>query len=841
MISSAAFNLLVWLREPAWIGVSFPGLLVFAFLIFILLFGSQRASAQDSGIAVGAPKVYDNRSLELMLEQFEQSLRIASLVDKSQLTGAIGQFQGSEQTELSRDIQAAVNLGLPGAVKPAASGSSQSADKAAGADKSSSGSGGSSGSSAATKTAAPADSGGALPDAVTKKYGIAAEDILNEQVNLTYQIFNLRMLLERSLSDRDFDGKPRLQAVLGFQISLDPPKRYKGDAAVVEVRLLPVPPNQDAPAVSAPAAPAAPASVPAAAPPPASVPAAPAAPAPAPAAPPARPISLVAMMPQEKTYNVATLTTKVNQFGGSAIVKVVNIGYSERRRGQTFFVVKDTDTFAFERNKAPAAGESVAPLVFGWTFRPVLNRPSVEAGTRQVFAVIALPQDDSFAGTTNDYKVSVQVNTYWVPFDRKSGTRKRNPREDSFGGRAQADVSLYSARESQNRLSATLTSLDWSEVGDEGALVNVFGDNFYTGTTAIIGGSVMDQPVNGLFLRTDHHLQALTTVRALARGDAKINGRYGVPRDLVDPSVEKELKQKPGWGFQSMVLIWDANPDRATVTLTLQIRGPKDDVRPSLFGRKPIITVGKQAFRPSDVAIDDTATCSVLDAQGATTKKPCLQFTVDVPSETLNGSSQVAVSVPFLGQEYSLSQPTYEPFRAAKATLLKDGDTQVYSISGTRFGKDVKLIADTEYGLGNDLKKLTDEMLEFTQQRDRLKDVRQFVILKPGAKPLVIPIPTGKPETPKPSITDGAKADLDSSVGVDYKGKNLNAIKKFAFEGDDLKFEAGKGGEAVTVFVTRKVTSKAGWIELLGTTEDGSIVRARLQIVAPAAAEKEKK
>jgi hypothetical protein len=34
------------------------------------------------------------------------------------------------------------------------------------------------------------------------KYGLSANDLLSDQVNLSYQILNLRMLLERSLSDR---------------------------------------------------------------------------------------------------------------------------------------------------------------------------------------------------------------------------------------------------------------------------------------------------------------------------------------------------------------------------------------------------------------------------------------------------------------------------------------------------------------------------------------------------------------------------------------------------------------------------------------------------------------
>ncbi len=250
---------------------------------------------RDSGIAVGTPKVFDNRSLELMLQhQFDGSLNATQFLDKTQLSAAVGQFQGSQQSELSRDLElkAAPIPHVPAKAAPSTH-QSQSDKK------------GVSGPDAEPKPPSAEAPAGSMPDSVTKKYDIAAEDILSEQVNLTYQIFNLRMLLQRSLSDRTYGGKPRLQTVLGFEVSLNPPKRHKGHAAVVEVR---IPPVAD------------------------------------------RSVSLVAMMPREKTYNAAALATKVNQFGAAAVAKVVSVGYTERRGGQTFFLVKDSDTFAFQRN-----------------------------------------------------------------------------------------------------------------------------------------------------------------------------------------------------------------------------------------------------------------------------------------------------------------------------------------------------------------------------------------------------------------------------------------------------------------------------------------------------------
>jgi len=71
----------------------------------------------------------------------------------------------------------------------------------------------------------------------TPTFGASAGDLLSDQVNLSHQIFNLRMILERSLSDRLIDNKPRTQAVLGFNVTIDPPKTAVDAVAEVEITL----------------------------------------------------------------------------------------------------------------------------------------------------------------------------------------------------------------------------------------------------------------------------------------------------------------------------------------------------------------------------------------------------------------------------------------------------------------------------------------------------------------------------------------------------------------------------------------------------------------------------
>ena len=63
---------------------------------------------------------------------------------------------------------------------------------------------------------------------------MASQDILGDQVNLQYQIFNLRLIMDRSLSDRIQGKHSKLQAVLGIPISLDPSRQALDSAAIVK-------------------------------------------------------------------------------------------------------------------------------------------------------------------------------------------------------------------------------------------------------------------------------------------------------------------------------------------------------------------------------------------------------------------------------------------------------------------------------------------------------------------------------------------------------------------------------------------------------------------------------
>jgi hypothetical protein len=466
-----------------------------------------------NGIAVGKPKVFDNRTLTIMLESLSQALQSiqTQFVDQKSIASALGSFQGFRSSETSSGLSIGT-LPLPEAKQElvTTTGNTTSSGQAL-PDTSKT-------TTTTTRSAltpqAPSLEAAPTFSGYTPTYGPSASDLLNDQVNLSYQIFNLRMILERSLSDRLVDNLPRMQAVLGFNVTIDPPQTAGDAVAVVEITL------------HAAAEP-----------------------------------SLVALMPQEKTYNSATLSTKSNAFGGSAIVNMVQVGYSERRKGQTFYLYRDNDTIAYERMNPDDPHE----IIFGWMFRPVLGRRAVSPGFRQLFAILALPASDNCgaadvaAHRCPEQHLSAHVRTFWKKYDAgtltsfESRDARRAERfryamtlglsrpevfEDRYKNeRDYPDIPVKTTAAYEDGLGPTIQSVSWTPVGPKNALVSAIGQNFFTGTQVALGDKTYAGGGDGLVLKSTDAFDLLTTLDALVTGPGAVIGRYG-PAVVFSPKAE---------------------------------------------------------------------------------------------------------------------------------------------------------------------------------------------------------------------------------------------------------------------------------------------------------------
>lgn len=487
-----------------------------------------------NGISVGMPKVFDNRSLTLQIEALQKALRqqqaANSTVDLKSVMAALANTQGLTQSEVSTVLSVLGNptpsTGLTTDLKTGNVDSNGNPLPNTTDTQSSK-------NVASVTPAAPSfDSFAALPSGFNPAFGPSASDLLNDQINLNYQIINLQMVLERALSDRLYsvcdkptpkDPRPnctRLQTVLGFNVSVDPPRVANDAVAVVEVTLkrggsstqLSVGADHD--------------------------------------------LSLVAVMPQEKTYNSAALSSSSHAYSGAAVVNAFQVSGGYRKRNQTFYVYRDTDTLAYER--MTDGGE----LVFGWMFRPVLGRPSVSPGLRQLFAVISLPKidcdhqeiDAQKAGCPMDLTPSVR--TYWKKFDRATQTSFERhdanrakkfwydlsaglSRPQIFDRDSYVNTATYhplkvdSSAEYEEELRPVVQTVTWHATGEKSVLVSVTGRNFFTNTQVRLGDTAYSEDNKNLVIKSDESFDLMTTADQLTTGPGSILGRYGLSVPIV--------------------------------------------------------------------------------------------------------------------------------------------------------------------------------------------------------------------------------------------------------------------------------------------------------------------
>ena len=766
------------------------------------------ASAQDNGIAVGAPKVFDNRTLTLLLDQFNNSLKnIPSFVNQNNnLNSALTNFQGSQQ----KDSATTLNLGAS-ALKP----SSPNA-------------------SAVSSTQAPP----ALPDlpnsssqsapAFNPQFGQNASDLLSDQVNLQYQIFNLQMLQERALSDRLYHKDTRLQAVIGFNVSLDPHKQTRDSVAVVEITM------------SAPGG--------------------------------DEPVSLVAMMPQEKTYNTVALSTHSNAFGGSAVASMFTVGFNQRRRGQNFFVYRDNDTISFERNirenadpNLLAEGETPVgerEVRFGWQFRPVLGRRSVSPGMRQMFAVISLPASDSRGAVKSEKRIKFTIRTYWKPYDRGTLTTKYEEpwshylspaslfRTSQPGQSVQffPSVRVPASANFEDSLKPIVDSVKWIPTGPQNGTIVITGNNFFTGTSVFLGAQKYATEADGLVIKSAQTMVLTTTVPAVATGDGVVYGRYGeaVPLQPSTPSMDPitidGISVVPeGALFSELQITVHRNGDLRLVDTPFQ--------NPYLVLYNDTPLVGANSVEEVAVPISPNSTQT----------KQKLRIHLIVPNSALGTKDGlVTVKFPFGGAAWQNKQAIYDPSEyniirlggKDKASLL------ISDIGTTGFPGNWQIILDKTYLVDDpapdssadviavrpchyDDANQTCRFIQVTAKSTTLDTFKKIVLLSSVSPPTILDIPSGSAPSSSPQIdkTNVITVKQNDAPAITFTGQGLAAVKRVSFNGAALDFSAKSDGSAITIFVSRDVSSKPGHVDLEIQIDQNTLLTGGLDVLpAPQAA-----
>jgi len=762
---------------------------------------NQMTRPASNGISVGRPKVFDDRTLVLMLEGLSESLRNTQLIDQAKLAAALGMQQGFTSSEFvsnltvtglptaTNDVDVVRNAGIvndKGEPLPDTVQTTTSRDRAS-----------------FTPTAPTLDATvNAAPTSFAPAYGQSASDVFSDQVSLTYQIFNLRMLLERSLSDRLLaSDETRLQAVLGFNVAIDPPRTAADAVAVVEVTL-----QSDGTASEG--------------------------------------LSLVSLMPQEKTYNTAALSTKSNAFGGAAVVKMLQVGYGQRRRTQNFYLYRDADTVSYERMTPD--GKSV---VFGWMFRPVLGRRSVSPGLRQLFAVVALP------GKSADPRaLQATVRTYWKRYNRETmtsflpddATRTARlgyalsfglARPQIFGDRyvntaTYPGIEVKATPAYEKDLRPRVTGVIWRPIGATSALVTVSGQNFFTGSRVALGDKVYGNTSDSLTVKSGSTLEFTTSLDALGISAASLIGRYGGSVPIVtQPSagsaaggiaiVQAVLSSSiGGTRLLDISLVGDRGKTIDQSELPMEL----DENNKAIGPLPPVVLLNSGLVKPPYTFFKDSAGGLVLRAT--------------VPDAAIDSSSGgvVRVSWPFLPeQQWSATQRIGDPCQLIQALRLGPKSVYLRRLTESGFtkkpdGSDLPpdscwhiVVADKATPIlsrvcTSGVKGPTaakDGNLSTTLSAD-IPD--RFLLLDPGGQSCVIAMSDVEPKAPeKPKNPEVKQFD---SVWLPIAVADSSAVQSIEADGQSLRWRipVDAKGQPVTgqveVEVTRSVTAQPGSIDI---------------------------
>jgi hypothetical protein len=819
----------------------FKSLLMIGISVFLNL---SVFSQEYNGIGVSNPKIFDNRSLMIMLEELNRTLENVKVIDQASLNTNLGLSQGFQSQSVERSFEVGSSP-LPGIVTtrtPDPSGNLGISEQV-------------------TTQAGLSPTKPALPDLQTSPqyqptFGIGSEDLLTKQIDLSYKIFNLRMLLERSISDRltSTEDGSRLQTVLGFNISLDPPKEKRDMAAFVELTIE----TGD------------------------------------------KPVSLVALMPQEKTYNASALSTKSNAFGGSAVFKVFTVGYSERRQGQNLYLYQAADTITYQRMPDTTGDfpdiSNEAPT-FGWEFRPVLGQRSVSPGMKQVFAVLSIDKRDLDKVSTS---LKVKVRTFWRKFSHKTSTvhdDETDVRTFSYG-----NTKVFTTAKYQEGLSPVVNNVKWNQLDNNNGVLTIEGENFFTGTSVLVGNNVLNNPANGLTIKSEQSLQVRTNLDNIAGGDVVINGRYGnsEPVRIVNSQTEikglvmsnlstESLSDKTtrvsfflhNKSHDNLPNNTQAESNKSMVIINDQSKGGINVENITKYSVPPVVLINNNSFivknslqnrmcnfyfyewfNPNEIpnVIEDDSTpltksdgSLILDKNGnqitdkklkyekqdeirnevfkaheKNYQKPCVFATFDVPSAILKEDVSVSFKMPLLSSDWSATS-FYSPKTALKLTkVAADKGKSYYTIRGRNL-KNLKALSPTNF---INFSNISDNQLMFELTDAQIAATKNIFLKYPNNDEIFILELPDLPKPPSPKITDTNPVQVlvGSSKTVTFKGENLTAIQKAFFEDTEIKIIKKKADE-ITVYLSRAVTKKTGDIEII-LKSDGDFVIGKVTVVS---------
>jgi hypothetical protein len=595
-------------------------------------------------IRVGQPAVYDNRSLELMLQAAEQQLAAIQLVNGSSIASKVGALQGgsSQQTAFSIQAQGPPTLAVTGKQIATTGGSGPTTSNEVDTTKSS---------VSPSIPSLPASTAPALPTS----FSTSGLDTLNEEMQLTNEVTSLRLLLQGALNDRFTSSaskqgqQPKHVVTVGFPIWVGAPKQslYNNTLAEVIVTVT-TDPN----------------------------------------AAQKEPPRLMTILPAERTLNDAIITDKSSGFGLGVVTQVFSVGVAGSKHNQTYRIVQDYDTVAFVGETSPCDDSpGSCSTTFGWQFRPTLGRKRVVPSLRQVFVQLSLPGQECPTGQDCKPLGDLKISARWREFDPSTGaTGKPTLVKQSESSKDQDGDGIYSngaeflpvivpqADIPNFSLVPPVQGILWSDAGNGQVAVEADG-SFLAGTSVSIGGVSYAAGSPG-FIFNDQAIRFSAPASLLFQGEAS----------LVSPDGDQKVLEKVISGEPPSLSITKADARKvssAEYNVEIRYTGAYRGKAPKL---EPLVMIGGVVFGLSDhpINLDDPA---CLQAGACT-------LTFRAPIALLLSARSVTVNQPFFGPHAQSSHSLNILDELAPTTLTvlaTTADCTMYAIQGSGFDDNVSV------------------------------------------------------------------------------------------------------------------------------------------------------
>jgi hypothetical protein len=752
-----------------------------------------------NGITAGPIRVFDEYALAAMLDRVRASLAQTQYPNATELYGKVGSIQASSITRSVSELsvlgpsfvgatQQAVPSTSTGEAVTTTTNAGETDNTTTSTDVgSTSSSPAATPATAAAPSATPAAPELSLSEAL-KTHSISPQELLRQQTALTYDLINLQMLLDGALSDRylaDQRGanpRSRARAVIGFEISIDPQYKHKLAVAEVDIVVRDEREPRDRPGLQLTDQP-----------------------------------EVLMLLPREKTYNVARLSSSTRSLGLGTLVGSFSVGYGGSKSAERFYIGQDTDTVALVRwpglswtPKGPPVRHSTLGAAFAWQFRPVFDRSVVDPGTRQVFALLSLPataSDESWLGM-------VYIRTRWRRYDRLSGTASQVlPGTTNITKLDSALVIPITNLE--DALAPRVTDAQWQDAGGGRISAIIDGYNFSRGTCVTIGDTVLT-PDSGFNIIGENRLRFVADGTLVARSRPIIVGRHG-KADLGSRTSRAE-----GCGASSYTDPYErlecrpetAAYDGENTLLTLELTARDSAAAERLVtDRRPIVILGNRVYGAGTRRYESVTHPN--DTKNVTIK-------LLVPDALLVTAGALTVrdlvgSGVWQGGDLKVPPKGFSATLARVVTTRSDcedaQDAQI-AIQGTDLeGAEVLFAGTSIRSRYAGCVRAWDPSLISFMVRNSVVERMELVIVRKGDRSVVLPLLKGTQALRPPRITGCTPDTVKLKSGVTtivLRGENFDSIKAVNYGYTRLDAEVASHGQVMRVELVPEVTADPG-------------------------------